>query len=39
MTLLDVTKEVIWINKFTIEFGVVISITDLIELYYDNNGQ
>ena len=34
----DVAKEAVWIKKFIIELGVVPSITNLVNLYYDNNG-
>ncbi|KAL4272637.1 hypothetical protein GQ457_13G013470 [Hibiscus cannabinus] len=32
------TKEVVWIKKFISELGVVPSISDVVELYCDNNG-
>ena len=32
------SKEVVWIKNFLTKLGVVPSISDPIELYYDNNG-
>ena len=32
------TKKAIWIKKFIIELGVVLSIVDPPSLYCDNNG-
>ncbi|KAK8491402.1 hypothetical protein V6N11_073728 [Hibiscus sabdariffa] len=33
----EATKEAVWIKNFISELGVVPSISDAIELYYDNN--
>ena len=33
----DAAKEVVWIQKFVSEFGVVPSILSPVPLYYDNN--
>ena len=34
----DEAKEAVWIKKFIIGLGVVPSISDLVDLYCDNNG-
>ena len=34
----DATKEAIWIKKLITRLGVIPSITDLVDLYCDNNG-
>ncbi|KAK8670729.1 hypothetical protein V6N13_037347 [Hibiscus sabdariffa] len=34
----EAAKEAVWIKKFITELGVVPSISDALELYYDNNG-
>ncbi|PKI49577.1 hypothetical protein CRG98_030033 [Punica granatum] len=34
----NAAKEAVWIKKFVTELVVVLSIADLVELYYDNNG-
>ena len=34
----EAAKEAIWIKKFIAGLGVVPSILDLVNLYYDNNG-
>ena len=34
----EATKEVVWMKKFIIEIGVVLSYVDPITLYYNNNG-
>ena len=34
----DVAKEVVWIKKFITRLGVVPSISNLVNFYYDNNG-
>ena len=34
----DAGKEAVWIKKFISQLGVVPSIENGIELYYDNNG-
>ncbi|KAK8616635.1 hypothetical protein V6N13_116605 [Hibiscus sabdariffa] len=34
----EAAKEVVWIKKFITELGVVPSISDVMELYCDNNG-
>ncbi len=34
----DVVKEAVWIKKFITKLGVVPSIVDSVNLYYDNNG-
>ncbi len=34
----EATKKAVWIKKFITELGVVPSISDTIELRYDNNG-
>lgn len=31
------TKETVWIRKFILGLGVVLSIVDMIPLYCDNN--
>jgi hypothetical protein len=31
-------SEAIWIKKFIIKLGVVLSIVDLVAMYCDNNG-
>ncbi|KAK9007178.1 hypothetical protein V6N11_051009 [Hibiscus sabdariffa] len=33
----EAAKEVVWIKKFISELGVVPSISDVVELYCDNN--
>ena len=33
----DEAKEAVWINKFITELGIIPSISDLVDLYYDNN--
>ena len=35
---LETAKEVVWIKKFITRLGVVPSILDPVNLYYDNNG-
>ena len=34
----DANKDAIWIKKFIIELGIIPSIVNLMDLYYDNNG-
>ena len=34
----DVAKEAIWSKKFTTGLGIVLSISDPMDLYCDNNG-
>ena len=34
----DATKEVVWIKNFAFRSGVVPSITNLMDVYCDNNG-
>lgn len=34
----NAANKVIWINKVVTELGVVHSITNLVDLYCDNNG-
>ena len=34
----DVAKEDVWIKKFITGLGIIPSILDLVDLYYDNNG-
>ena len=34
----EAAKEAIWIKKFITRLGIVPSISDLVNLYYDNNG-
>ena len=34
----EAAKEVVWIKKFITALGVVPSISDLVNLYCDNNG-
>ena len=34
----DAAKEVVWIKNFVFRLGVVPSITNPIDVYYDNNG-
>ncbi|KAL4340047.1 hypothetical protein GQ457_08G024350 [Hibiscus cannabinus] len=34
----EAAKEVVWIKKFITELGVIPSISDALDLYYDNNG-
>ncbi|KAK8600674.1 hypothetical protein V6N12_050527 [Hibiscus sabdariffa] len=34
----EATKEAVWIKKLVTELGVMPSISDAMELYYDNNG-
>ena len=34
----DVAKEAVWIKKFITGLGIVPSISDLVDLYCDNNG-
>ncbi|KAK8670028.1 hypothetical protein V6N13_104794 [Hibiscus sabdariffa] len=34
----EAAKEAVWIKKFVTELGVVPSISDALELYFDNNG-
>ncbi|KAK8644688.1 hypothetical protein V6N13_123988 [Hibiscus sabdariffa] len=33
----DAAKEAVWIKKFISELGVIPSISDVVEIYYDNN--
>ena len=33
----DASKEAVWIKKFIVRLGVVPSITNLVDLYCDNN--
>ena len=35
---LEAAKEVVWIKKFITGLGVVPGISDLVNLYSDNNG-
>ncbi|KAK9043228.1 hypothetical protein V6N11_071575 [Hibiscus sabdariffa] len=34
----EVAKEAVWIKKFITGLGVIPSISDVVDLYYDNNG-
>ncbi|KAK8705029.1 hypothetical protein V6N13_048640 [Hibiscus sabdariffa] len=34
----EAAKEAVWIKKFITELGVIPSITDVVDLYCDNNG-
>ncbi|XP_054782699.1 uncharacterized protein LOC129289995 [Prosopis cineraria] len=34
----DVAKEAVWIRKFIVELGVVLNISDPMNLFYDNSG-
>ena len=34
----DAAKEVVWIKNFVLRLGVVPSITNQVDIYYDNNG-
>ena len=34
----EAAKEAVWIKKFIIRLGVIPSISDLMDLYCDNNG-
>ena len=34
----EATKEAVWIKKFITGLGVISSISNLVELYCDNNG-
>ena len=38
ITTSNVAKEVVWIKKFIIELGIVLSIANPVDLYCDNNG-
>ena len=35
---LDAAKEAVWIKNFFFRLGVIPSITNLVDVYYDNNG-
>ena len=34
----DTAKEAVWIKNFVFRLGVVPSITNPVDVYYDNNG-
>ncbi|KAK8516821.1 hypothetical protein V6N12_049533 [Hibiscus sabdariffa] len=34
----EAAKEAVWIKKFITEIGVITSISDVVDLYFDNNG-
>ena len=38
ITALDAAKEAVWIKNFIFRLGVVPSITNLVDVYCDNNG-
>ena len=38
ITASDAAKEAIWIKKFITRLGIIPSISDPMDLYYDNNG-
>ena len=38
ITASEAAKEAVWINKFITGLGIVLSISDLVNLYYENNG-